>query len=133
VIAAELAVPVLAAMFITWFAIGIGALSGYLPQIVFILVVPTVIITIVLAAVFDILRKCHGSELLAGEVMESGAGGLILGCILAGIPLLIVYWLTYQVNSPGVSWMMAFFGSALSLGVSYLLWKLSASLYKGIK
>ncbi len=131
--AAELALPALVAMLLTWLAAGFGALLGYSPQYVLILVAPAAIITIVLAAVLDILQKCHSSELLTGQVAEPGAGGLILGGLLAGLPMGIVYWLTNQPGSTGGDLMIALFGSALSLGISYVLLRLGVSMYRGIK
>jgi uncharacterized membrane protein len=132
-IVAELVVPALAAVLLTWLAVGFGALLGYSPQYAFTLVAPVAIITIVLAAVLDILQKCHASDLLTGQVAEPGAGGLILGGLLAGIPMGIVYWLTYLPGSTAADLMIALFGSALSLGVSYVLLKLNVSIYRGIK
>ncbi len=132
-IVAELAVPALVAVLLTWLAVGFGAVLGFSPQYVFILVAPAAIITIILAAVLDILQKCHASELLTGQVAEPGAGGLILGGLLAGIPIGIVYWLTYLPDSTTADLMIALFGSVLTLGVSYILLQLSVSIYRGIK
>jgi hypothetical protein len=129
----EIAVPVLITMLITWLAIGVSSLFGFSPQAYFVLLAPPAIISIVLAATYDILRKCHSSELLAGQVAEPGAVGLILGGLFAGIPVIIVYWLTNLSTSYGVYLMAVIFGSALGLGVSYLLWQLTTSVYRDIK
>ena len=133
IMAAELVTPALVTMLLAWLAVGFGVLLGFSPQYTFILVAPAAIITIVLAAVLDILQKCHSSELLTGQVAEPGAGGLILGGLLAGLPMGIVYWLTNQPGSTGGDLMIALFGSALSLGISYVLLRLSVSMYRGIK
>jgi hypothetical protein len=131
--AVECALPVFITLLLTWFAIPLGYLLGFSPQIIFIFLAPAQIINIVLAATYDILRKSRGSDLLAGQVAEPGAIGLLLGAFLAGIPLLVLTWLTYQTNLPGVNVGFALFGFAFSMGVSYLMWKLVASAYLGIK
>ena len=131
--AVECALPVFITLLLTWFAIPLGSLLGFSPQIIFIFLAPAQIINIVLAATYDILRKSRGSDLLAGQVAEPGAIGLLLGAFLAGIPLLVLTWLTYQTNLPGVNVGFALFGFAFSMGVSYLMWKLVASAYLGIK
>jgi hypothetical protein len=131
--AAEIVLPILLSMLITWLAIGVGSLFGFYTQAYFILLSPPAIICTVLAAMYDILRKCHSSELLAGQVAEAGVGGLILGGLFAGLPMIIVYWLTNQSTSFGVNLMVGLFGSALGMGVSYLLWQFTASVYRGIK
>ncbi len=130
---AEFVIPVSLIIAITWLAIGFGAVSGFSPPATFILLTPVAIISVILAASFDILRKCHSSELLSGQAAQPGAVGLLLGALVAGIPMLIVYWLTHQSTSPGVSLVIAIFGFALGSGVSYLLWQLTASVYQGIK
>jgi hypothetical protein len=131
--AAELAVPILWTTLLTWLAIGVGIGLGFSSQAYFLLLAPVAIISIAHAASYDILRKCHSSELLAGQVAESGAGGLVLGGLLAVIPMLIVNGLTYQLHLPAINLVIALFGFALGMGVSYLMWKLTASAYKGIK
>jgi len=132
-VVAEHVLPVLGMIVITWLAIGLGSLFGFSAEIIFILLSPPAIISIVLAASFDMLRKCHSSELLAGQVAEPGVEGLVLGGLFAGIPLVMVYWLTNQINLPVVNFMVILFGFALSSGVSYLMWRLTASAYRGIK
>ena len=130
---AEFVIPVSLVIAVTWLAIGFGALSGFSPPVTFILLAPVAIISVILAASFDIVRKCQGSELLSGQAAQPGAVGLLLGALVAGIPMLIAYWLTHQSNSPGVSLMIAMFGFALGSGVSFLLWQITASAYQGIK
>ncbi len=131
--AAELAVPILETMLLTWLSIGVGIGLGFSSQAYFLLLAPVAIISIALAASYDILRKCYSSELLAGQVAEPGAGGLVLGGLLAVIPMLIVNGLTYQLHLPAINLVIALFGFALGMGVSYLMWKLTASAYRGIK
>jgi hypothetical protein len=131
--AGEFALPVLGTILLTWFAIGLGSLLGFSIPIFFIVLSPMAILSIVLAATYDVLRKSQASELLAGQAAEPGATGLLLGALLAGIPLLVVVWLTYQINLPVVNLGFALFGFALGMGVSYLMWKLTASTYLGIK
>ena len=92
-LAAELVTPVLGTMLLSWLAIGVSYWLGFSPQLSLILLAPAAIICIVLAAALDILRKCHSSELLTGQVAELGAGGLILGSTFGWHPMVIVYWL----------------------------------------
>jgi hypothetical protein len=86
-----------------------------------------------MAAALDILRHCHSSELLSGRVAELGAGGLILGVILAGIPQMIIFWLAGQHNPIGLTWLVALLGLILGLGIIYGLWELAGASFTGIK
>jgi hypothetical protein len=130
---AELASPVLGTILLLWLAIVVGSALGFSPPAYFILLAPAAISSIVLAAVYDILRKSRGSELLAGHVADSGAIGLLLGALLAGIPLLIVPWLTDKISSSWVNLIIVMIGFAFSLSVASLMWGLAASVYRGIK
>jgi hypothetical protein len=130
---AEIATPVLGATLLSWLAIGVSSWLGFSPSLSLIFLVPVAIMCIVMAAVFDILRHCRSSELLSGQVAELGAGGLILGIILAGIPLIIVSWLASQFTAPGLIWLAALLGLALSLVIIYLLLKLTAAMFNDIK
>ena len=129
----EIAVPVLAATLATWFAIGASSWLGFSPQLWLIMLAPTGIICIALAAVLDILHNCRSDQLLSGQVAELGAGGLILGILLAGIPLILVAWLTSHFNAPGIILLVSILGLALSLLLTYIIWKLTAATYDDIK
>lgn len=129
---AEFASPVLAATLLSWLAMGVSSWLGFSVQISHILLAPTAILCIALAAAFDILRNCRSSELLAGEVAEFGAGGLVLGIILAGIPVVIVSWSGSQFNASGMIWLIALLGFTLSVGITYVFWRLSEATYRNI-
>jgi hypothetical protein len=133
VMAADLAIPAIVSLNLIWLAIIIAFGMGFSFPIYLILLAPMMIISVVLAASHDILRKCQSSDLLDGQVAEPGAIGLLFGALLAGIPMIAVYWLTNQISSPGVNLVIVLFLFVLGLGVSYMMWKLIASTYHGIK
>jgi hypothetical protein len=133
ILVAEVATPILGATLLSWFAIGVSFLLGLSPQLSLILLAPAAIICIVLAAEFDILRQCRSSDLVAGQVAELGVGGLVIGIILAGIPLSTVSWIANQFNGPGIIWLGNLLGIVLSLGIIYVLWNLTAAIYRDIK
>ncbi len=129
----ELTTPILGVFLLSWLAIGVSFGLGFSPQISLGLLAPTTIICIGLAAAFDILRHCRSSELLAGQVAELGAGGLVLGFFLAGIPLILVPWIASQMSQLWVNWIVTLFSLTLSLGIIYVLWRLTAAEYHKIK
>jgi hypothetical protein len=129
----ELSTSVLGATLISWLAIGLSYWLGFSPPLSIVLLAPVVILCVVMAAALDILRHCHSSELLSGRVAELGAGGLILGVILAGIPQMIIFWLAGQHNPIGLTWLVALLGLILGLGIIYGLWELAAASFKGIQ
>ena len=130
---AEIATPVLGIVLIYWLAVGVGLWLGFSPPISLTLLAPTAIIGVVLGAAYDILRHCKCSELLAGQVAERGAGGLVLGFILAGIPLVLLPWIISQLAGLWLNLLVSLFGLALSLGIIYVMWRLTAAEYNKIK
>jgi hypothetical protein len=130
---AEVARPILGAMLLTWCALGVRSWLGLSTQLSNIILAPAAIICIVLAAEFDILRQCRSSDLVAGQVAELGAGGLVIGVILAGIPPIIITWLTSQFKPLGIIWIGNLLGIVLSFWIIYVLWNLIAAKYRDIK
>jgi hypothetical protein len=131
-LAAQVATPVIGTTLVSWLAMGIGSWLGFSPAISFVVLAPVAIVCIALTAAFDILRQCHSSDLLAGQVADLGAVGLVLGIILAGSPLVMVSWLANQFNTAGVVWLSALSGLALGVGISYVIWRLTAVTYRNI-
>jgi hypothetical protein len=112
---------------------GISSWLGFSPVIPLIVLAPASILCIAFTAAFDILRNCRSSELLAGQAAELGAGGVVLGIILAGIPMIMVSWIANKYNTVGVIWLSTLLGLALGGGITYLIWRLTAATYRNIK
>jgi hypothetical protein len=86
-----------------------------------------------LSAVADILRSCRSSDLLASQVAEVGPVGMIMIFLLAGLPWVSAAWVADQIipkQSMGLATLVVL---ALCFGISYLLWRWSATLYRNIK
>ena len=130
---AQVATPVLLTTLLSWLAMGIGSGLGSSPVIPLIVLAPATILCIAMTAAFDILRQCHSSDLQAGQAAELGAGGVVLGLVLAGIPMIIVSWIVNQFNTPGVIWLGTLVGLAFGGGITYAMWRLTAATYKNIK
>ena len=131
-LAAQVATPVLATTLLSWLAMGIISALGFSPMIFLIVLVPTTILCITLTAAFDILRHCHSSELLAGQAAELGAGGVVLGIILGGTPMVMVSWILNQYHTIGVICSGTLLGLAFAGGITYVIWRLTASSYRNI-
>jgi hypothetical protein len=129
---AEVASPVFFTTLLTWLAMLISRRLGYFPHISLILLAPILVLCLTLAAAFDVLRNCHSGELLVGQVPDPGAVGLILGVILSGIPLVISFWIMNLWNTLWMEWLIALFGLIVSVGLTYVLWKLGVAEYKNI-
>jgi hypothetical protein len=129
----EVAAPMVVATLLSWSAIGVSSWLGFSPHLSFILLAPAIIICIILAAEVDILRQCRSSDLVAGQVAELGAGGLVLGFILAGIPLITVLSITSRFTGLGIIWLVTIFSLALSLGIIFVMWRFAVATYQSIK
>lgn len=81
------------------------------------LLLPVMIAAIFSAAAFDVIRRSKSGLLLNGSVPELSAGGILLGILFAGIPLVLL------VVVPTVSGMM--FAFILGLGLAYLAFELA--------
>ena len=85
---------------------------------------PGMVAAISCAAVFDVIRRSRSGLLLNGSVPEMSAGGILLGVLFAGIPLLI-YMLV-----PGILGLSL--AVLISLGMGYLAFELAAYAYRNI-
>lgn len=132
-LAAQLATPVLVTTLLSWLAMGISSWLGFSPVIPLIVLAPASILCIAFTAAFDILRNCRSSELLAGQAAELGAGGVVLGIILAGFPMMMVSWIANKYNTGGVIWLSSLLGLVLGGGITFLIWRLTAATYRNIK
>jgi len=132
ILAAQVATPVLGITLLSWLAMGFSSWLGFSSVISLLVLAPVAIVCIAFTAAFDILRQCHSSDLLAGQVADLGAGGVVLGIILAGTPLVMVSWLAHRINTAGVYWLIALGGLALGVGISYVVWRLTAATYRNI-
>ncbi len=86
--------------------------------------VPGMVAAISCAAVFDVIRRSRSGLLLNGSVPELSAGGILMGILFAGIPMLI------YVLVPGIVGMLLAF--LLSWGMGFLALQLAAYAYRNI-
>jgi hypothetical protein len=129
---AEMASPVIKATMLCWFAYGICSLMDLHPSLPVAVLAPGVILSISMAATFDILRQSKADALIAGHSAEMGAVGLLFGLILAGIPLSLVIWISSWMSSGVIIWIISLLGLFLSLGIAYGMWRLDESQYQKI-
>ena len=132
VLLAEIALPAFTATMLTWFASMIGFWLGLSAQIILVVLAPTAILCIMLAAMVDILRHSSSSDLMAGQAAEMGAGGLLLGILAAGLPLGMVILVSSQLNNGIIQWASILSGMILSLGITYGTYNLAVNQYKKI-
>jgi hypothetical protein len=133
VVIAEVAQPVFWAICTGWLSFGVATWLGYAPQSAIVWLIPGVILSIVLSAVADILRSCRCSDLLAAQVAEVGPVGMIMIFILAGLPWFAALWLVDQFIPRQIMGLAALIVFGLCFGISFLLWRWSATLYRNIK
>ncbi len=86
------------------------------------LLLPGMMAAIFSAAAFDVIRRSNSGLLLSGSVPELSAGGILLGILIAGIPLVLL------VAIPTGLGMM--FALILSLGLAYLAFELAVSAFR---
>jgi len=128
----EIVSPVVAATLLGWVAFGVCNLIRFHPSLPVALLAPGIILCITLAAVFDILRQSKADALLAGSSSEMGAAGLFFGLILAGLPLVVVMWITSRISAGYIVWVVSLLGLLLGLGIAYGLWHLTTWQYKNV-
>jgi hypothetical protein len=133
ILLAEIAISVIGATLLCWFAFGICSLIGFNPSLPVAVLAPGIILCITLAAIFDILRQSKAEALMAGHAAEMGAVGLIIGLLLAGLPLALIMWISDRVSAGVIQWVTSLLGLFLILGIAYGMWRLTASQYKKIK
>lgn len=107
---------------LTGFLLGGVVFGMQMPGLAFL--VPGMVAAINCAAVFDVIRRSRSGLLLNGSVPELSAGGILLGILFAGIPLLI------YVLVPGIAGTLLAF--LLSWGMGYLTFELAAYAYRNI-
>ena len=88
------------------------------------LLVPALIAALAGMAAYDVIRRCRTNLLLTGFVPEVGAGGILLGLIAAGLPILIS-------STPGSTGLL--FSLLLALVFAWLGLYLAARAYRKIK
>jgi hypothetical protein len=86
--------------------------------------VPGMTVSISCAAVFDVIRRSRSGLLLNGTVPELSAGGILLGIVFAGIPLLI-----YVLVPTILGMLLAFI---VSWGMGFLAFELAAYAFRNI-
>lgn len=126
----EIVSPVIAATILCWLTFGIFSLMGLHPSLPVVVLSPGIILNITLASVFDILRQSKADALMTGHVVEMGAVGLIIGLILAGLPLALVLWISNIMSINAILWLISFVGLFIGLGIAYGMWQLAVSQYK---
>ncbi len=102
----------------------IGGLLFGQPLPAFVLILPGVIAAILCAANFDVIRHSRSGLMLNGSVPDLSAGGILLGIVFAGIPLLL--FLTTS------SWIGVIFAFSLSILFAYIVFQLTAYSYRNI-
>lgn len=129
----ELMRPLVGITLLGWLAFGLCVRAGYVLQPTLILIIPVASLCIVLAATYDIFRQCRSGDLLSGQVAEMGAAGLLMGTILAGIPLGLTLLVAGQFTSAWINWLVGSTGLIIASGITYGLWRLTVSQYGKIK
>ncbi|MBW6473683.1 MAG: hypothetical protein K0B14_11195 [Anaerolineaceae bacterium] len=104
------------------FLLGSAVFGMQIPGLAWLL--PGMAAAISCAAVFDVIRRSRSGLLLNGSVPELSAGGILLGVLFAGIPLLI------YVLVPGIAGTLLAF--LLSWGMGYLAFQLAVYAYRNI-
>ena len=102
------------------FLVGSAVFGMQMPGLAWL--VPGMVAAISCAAMFDVIRRSRSGLLLNGSVPELSAGGILLGNLFAGIPLLIYVLL------PGIAGTLLAF--LLSWGMAYLAFELAAYAYR---
>jgi hypothetical protein len=125
----EIINPVIASTLLCWFTYGMCRIIGLQTRLPVAVLAPGIILCITMAAAFDILRHSNADALIAGHVAEMGSPGLIIGLILAGLPLVLVMWISSAIGGSIAIWSTSLLGLLLMLGIAYGIWQLTASQY----
>jgi len=129
---ADCIAPTSAAILIAWLSLVISYFLGSQPPVYLVVLLPLGCLCIVTSAIFDLIRHSHTSELLAGQVAEPGAGGLVIGLVLAVIPILLVSWLLSLFPEPALLIPISLLGMGLAIAGTYGIWSLVAYTYRNI-
>jgi hypothetical protein len=97
---------------------------------VLILLAPVLAATVLLTAAYDVLHQCSVSALLAGNAPTVTGRGALLGLVLAGAPLGLLWWLGRQPISPGLDAIVVVGVSLLAIAIA---WSLASSAYREIQ
>jgi len=121
-LAAEMACPVAAALFVTWLGLGAGGiLAGRgLPAAIWL--VPTAVASVASAAVFAVLRQGHSDKLLAGQAPDAGELAFILGLLGTAVPFGVVALFARQ---HGPAWVGIGMALILGLACTIAFWRLA--------
>ncbi len=108
------------------------SMSGYLIGEVFsgvaiagfVLLIPGLIAAVYFMAVFDVIRRSKSALLLNGTVPELSAGGILLGIVFAGIPL-VLFTIISNLWGMGLSIL-------ISIGAAFLAFRMAEYAYRNI-
>jgi hypothetical protein len=128
-----LALPVVLAIGMTWIALGVSNWLGFPAPGLFAWMVPGLVLNIAILSVLDILRQSKTSDLLAGQVADTQAGGMLLLILLTIFPVYLIWWLSAGGATLGNGWLVVVPVILLSYGLPNMAWRLSDRLYKGIR
>jgi len=130
VLLADLGLSWALSLLLTWLGLipGLPGLGAAGPVLV--LLAPFLSATVLLAAAFDVLHQCSVSALLAGNAPTVTGRGALLGLVLAGAPLGLVWWLGRQPIPPA---MVAIVVGGVSLLTAAIAWSLASSAYREIQ
>ena len=130
VILADLGLSWALSLLLTWLGLipGLPVLGAAGP--VLILLAPVLTATVLLAAAYDVLHQCSVSALLAGSAPTVTGRGALLGLVLAGAPLGLLWWLGRQPIAPGLDAIVVVGVSLLTVAIA---WLLASSAYQEIQ
>jgi hypothetical protein len=128
-----LALPVVLAIGMTWMALGVSNWLGFPAPGLFAWMVPGLVLNIAILSGLDILRQSKTSDLLAGQVADTQAGGMLLLILLTIFPVYLIWWLPAGGATLGNGWLVVVPVILLSYGLPYMAWRLSDRFYKGIR
>lgn len=132
IVLAEIARPVIGTTLLSWLGFSVCSLLGLKPSITIATLALGITLCFTLASLVDILRQSKADDLATGKGAEMGILGLILGLVLAGIPLILAMGIsTWATGGIGV-WIPSLLSLFLSLGIAYGLWQLVVYQYRKI-
>lgn len=118
----ETALTCLLAILISLAGLAAGSIIFSTPLTPIVVLIPGMIATTAGLAVFDVIRQSRDHLLMNGSVPQVSAGGMILGVIAAGVPILI------QVLLPGPVGLIL--SILLSLGLAWLAFNLAVTTFR---
>ncbi|NMB89426.1 MAG: hypothetical protein GYA17_13790 [Chloroflexi bacterium] len=113
----DLLLAVLGGLVAGWAGLVVGAWLAGQPVHAWALLLPGVATAAAGAAAYDVIRRARSSLLLNGSVPEAGASGVLLGLLLAGLPLLLSAALP-GATGLGLSCLAGLLLAALALGLA---------------